>query len=136
MNRVKKEAEKQEAADIKSSDSKKQRLLQDLTQLKTQLQNLIIEHRENEQDLRRVCLWFTAIWRCIAIVVVYFICSSHLIYNLSLKNGYIYLFSLKLNHILLLSLLFIIIISLVYLLSKFFFNYLLAFMFKSKSLMF
>ncbi|OWF42252.1 IQ domain-containing protein D-like [Mizuhopecten yessoensis] len=53
MKRVQTEAEKQEAADIKTSDGKKQRLLQELQQLKTQNQNLITEHRESEQDLRR-----------------------------------------------------------------------------------
>ncbi|XP_069135643.1 dynein regulatory complex protein 10-like [Argopecten irradians] len=53
MKRVQTEAEKQEAADIKTSDGKKQRLLQELQQLKTQNQNLITEHRESEQELRR-----------------------------------------------------------------------------------
>lgn len=56
MKRVQSEAEKQEAADIKTSDGKKQRLLQELQQLKTQIQNLITEHRESEQELRRVCI--------------------------------------------------------------------------------
>ncbi|KAK3083849.1 hypothetical protein FSP39_004080 [Pinctada imbricata] len=51
--RVTNEAEKQESADLKNSDGKKQRLTQELNQLKTQLQNLIMEHRENEQELRR-----------------------------------------------------------------------------------
>ncbi|XP_033730341.1 dynein regulatory complex protein 10-like [Pecten maximus] len=53
MKRVQTEAEKQEASDIKTSDGKKQRLLQELQQLKTQNQNMITEHRESEQDLRR-----------------------------------------------------------------------------------
>lgn len=51
--RVTNEAEKQEQADLKNSESKKQRLQQEYNQLQTQLQNLTMEHRENEQELRR-----------------------------------------------------------------------------------
>lgn len=52
--KTKSEAEKQEAADMKNSDGKKAKLMQELNQLKTQLQNLIAEHRENETALRQV----------------------------------------------------------------------------------
>lgn len=51
--RVTNEAEKQEQADLKNSEGKKQRLMTELNQLKTQLQNAVMEHRENEQELRR-----------------------------------------------------------------------------------
>lgn len=54
--RVTNEAEKQEQADLKNSEGKKQRLMTELNQLKTQLQNAVMEHRENEQELRRVRL--------------------------------------------------------------------------------
>jgi hypothetical protein len=54
--RVTNEAEKQEQADLKNSEGKKQRLMTELNQLKTQLQNAVMEHRENEQELRRVCI--------------------------------------------------------------------------------
>lgn len=54
--RVTNEAEKQEQADLKNSEGKKQRLMTELNQLKTQLQNAVMEHRENEQELRRVCV--------------------------------------------------------------------------------
>ena len=54
IRRVKAEAEKQEAADLKNSEGKKQKLQQETAQLKTQLQNLVAEHRENEQEHRLV----------------------------------------------------------------------------------
>jgi len=54
IRRTKSEAEKQEAADVKNSEGKRQKLQQDVNQLKTQLQNLIAEHREREQALRKV----------------------------------------------------------------------------------
>lgn len=53
IKRTRTEAEKQEAADLKNSEGKKQKLQQDTAQLKTQLQNLVQEHRESEQVLRR-----------------------------------------------------------------------------------
>ncbi|KAL5016776.1 hypothetical protein ScPMuIL_006365 [Solemya velum] len=53
IRRVKAEGEKQEAADVKNSEGKKQKLHQEMAQLKTQLQNHVMEHRENEQELRR-----------------------------------------------------------------------------------
>ncbi|XP_067681005.1 dynein regulatory complex protein 10-like [Haliotis asinina] len=53
IRRVKTEAEKQEAADMKNSDGKRQKLQQEINQLRTQLQNLTMEHRESEQELRR-----------------------------------------------------------------------------------
>ncbi|KAJ8312614.1 hypothetical protein KUTeg_009987 [Tegillarca granosa] len=52
-NHVKNEADKQESADTKNSEGKRQRYQQEINQLKTQLQNHILEHRENEQKLRR-----------------------------------------------------------------------------------
>ncbi|XP_064612865.1 dynein regulatory complex protein 10-like [Liolophura sinensis] len=53
IRRVKSEAEKQESADIKNSEGRTQKLSQEASQLKTQLQNLIQEHREQEQQLRK-----------------------------------------------------------------------------------
>lgn len=53
IRRVNVEAEKQRAADKKNSEGRKQRLQQEITQLQTQQQNLVTEHRENEQELRR-----------------------------------------------------------------------------------
>lgn len=80
INRTKSEAEKQQAADIKNSDGepsrmqailpvvfafchpfvasifltgKKQKLVQELNQFKTQLTNMVNEHRESEANLRR-----------------------------------------------------------------------------------
>ncbi|XP_074641846.1 dynein regulatory complex protein 10-like [Tubulanus polymorphus] len=53
IRRTKSEAEKQESSDIKSSEGKRQKMTADNTQLKTQLQNLISEHRENESELRK-----------------------------------------------------------------------------------
>ncbi|KAL4223496.1 hypothetical protein ACF0H5_016967 [Mactra antiquata] len=53
IRRVNAEADKQKAADKKNSEGRKQRLQQEVTQLQTQLQNLVTEHRENEQELRR-----------------------------------------------------------------------------------
>ena len=54
IRRTKSEAEKQEAADTKNSEGKRVKLQQETNQLKTQLQNLTAEHRESEQNLRRV----------------------------------------------------------------------------------
>ena len=54
IRRTKTEAEKQEAADLKNSEGKKVKLHQEVAQLRTQLQNLIAEHRESEQGLRTV----------------------------------------------------------------------------------
>ncbi|XP_046347833.1 dynein regulatory complex protein 10-like [Haliotis rufescens] len=53
IRRVKTEAEKQEAADVKNSEGKRQKLQQEINQLRTQLQNLTMEHRESEQELRK-----------------------------------------------------------------------------------
>lgn len=53
IRRVNAEADKQKAADKKNSEGRKQRLHQEVTQLQTQLQNLVTEHRENEQELRK-----------------------------------------------------------------------------------
>ena len=54
IRRTKSEAEKQEAADLKNSEGKRIKLQQEDQQLKVQLQNLITEHRDGEQGLRRV----------------------------------------------------------------------------------
>ncbi|KAH3882895.1 dynein regulatory complex protein 10-like [Dreissena polymorpha] len=53
IRRVNSEADKQKAADKKNSEGRKQRLQQELAQLQTEKQNLVTEHRENEQDLRK-----------------------------------------------------------------------------------
>jgi len=53
IRRTKSEAEKQESSDAKQSDAKKTKLNGDINQLKTQLQNLITEHREKESELRK-----------------------------------------------------------------------------------
>lgn len=53
IRRTKSDAEKQEAADTKNSEGKRVKLQQELSQYKTQMQNLTQEHRENEQNLRR-----------------------------------------------------------------------------------
>ncbi|XP_045171945.2 dynein regulatory complex protein 10-like [Mercenaria mercenaria] len=53
IRRVNAEADKQKAADKKNSEGRKQRLQQEVTQLQTQQQNLVTEHRENEQELRK-----------------------------------------------------------------------------------
>lgn len=54
ISRIKNEQEKQESADKKNHEGKIQRLQNEIVQLKTQLQNLVLEHREKEQDLRRM----------------------------------------------------------------------------------
>lgn len=54
ISRIKNEQDKQESADKKNHEGKFQRLQNDVVQLKTQLQNLVLEHREKEQDLRRM----------------------------------------------------------------------------------
>lgn len=53
IRRMKSDADKQEAADRKNSDGKKQKLTAEINQLRAQLQNLVTEHREEEQNLRR-----------------------------------------------------------------------------------
>ena len=57
IRRTKSEAEKQEAADLKNSEGKKGKLQQEVNQLRSQLQNLIAEHRENEHGLRSVSIF-------------------------------------------------------------------------------
>ncbi|CAC5386866.1 unnamed protein product [Mytilus coruscus] len=54
IGRIKNEQDKQESADKKNHEGKVQRLQNEIVQLKTQLQNLVLEHREKEQDLRRM----------------------------------------------------------------------------------
>lgn len=54
IKRMKTEAEKQEAADSKNSEGKKQKLISELSELKAKLDNLTSEHREEEQTLRKV----------------------------------------------------------------------------------
>lgn len=53
IRRVRTDAEKQEAADEKNSDGKRQKLQAEVGQLRSQLQNAIMEHREAEQELRK-----------------------------------------------------------------------------------
>jgi len=53
IRRTKSEAEKQEAADLKNSEGKRGKLQQELLGLRTQMQNLVADHRVNEQDLRK-----------------------------------------------------------------------------------
>ncbi|CAH1802029.1 unnamed protein product [Owenia fusiformis] len=53
IRRTKQEAEKQESADVKNSEGKKQKLTQEVNQLSTQMANLVTEHREHEQSLRK-----------------------------------------------------------------------------------
>ncbi|XP_052797931.1 dynein regulatory complex protein 10-like [Mya arenaria] len=53
IRRVNSEADKQKGADKKNSEGRKQRLTQEVTQLQTEKQNLVTEHRENEQELRK-----------------------------------------------------------------------------------
>ena len=54
--RLKTDADKQEAADTRNSEQKQEKSLQEITTLKTQFQQLIEDHRESEQQLRRVSL--------------------------------------------------------------------------------
>ncbi|XP_041348856.1 dynein regulatory complex protein 10-like [Gigantopelta aegis] len=51
--RIKQEAEKQEAADIKNCEGKCQKLHQEITHLRTQLHTHTVEHRDSEQELRK-----------------------------------------------------------------------------------
>ncbi|XP_077995600.1 dynein regulatory complex protein 10-like [Glandiceps talaboti] len=53
IRRTKSEAEKQQQADARNSEGKQQRLQADLQALRTQLANMIAEHRENELALRK-----------------------------------------------------------------------------------
>lgn len=54
IKRTKTEAEKQEAADSKNSEGKKEKLTTEHNELKAKHDNLTSEHREEEQTLRRV----------------------------------------------------------------------------------
>ena len=56
IKRTKTEAEKQEAADSKNSEGKKEKLTAELNELKAKHDNLTSEHREEEQTLRRVSM--------------------------------------------------------------------------------
>ncbi|KAK6192225.1 hypothetical protein SNE40_003732 [Patella caerulea] len=53
IRRVKTEAEKQETADVKNSEGKRQKLQQEINQLRTSFQTMTTEHRESEQELRK-----------------------------------------------------------------------------------
>ena len=53
IKRTRGEAEKQENADIKNSDGKRQKLLHEIAQLKAQLITITAEHREGENALRK-----------------------------------------------------------------------------------
>lgn len=54
IKRTRTEAEKQEAADSKNSEGKKEKLTAELNELKAKQDNLTSEHREVEQNLRQV----------------------------------------------------------------------------------
>lgn len=56
IKRTKTEAEKQETADSKNSEGKKEKLMAELNELKAKHDNLTTEHREEEQTLRRVIM--------------------------------------------------------------------------------
>eukprot|EP00916_Digyalum_oweni_P002511 GHVL01004613.1.p1 GENE.GHVL01004613.1~~GHVL01004613.1.p1 ORF type:complete len:481 (-),score=59.73 GHVL01004613.1:229-1671(-) len=53
IRRIRADAEKQESADAKNSDGKRQKLQTEVGQLRSQLQNATMEHRESESELRR-----------------------------------------------------------------------------------
>ncbi|XP_002732097.1 dynein regulatory complex protein 10-like [Saccoglossus kowalevskii] len=53
IRRTKSEADKQQQADLRNSEGKQQRLQTDLSGLRTQLANMIAEHRETELTLRK-----------------------------------------------------------------------------------
>ncbi|XP_035691093.1 dynein regulatory complex protein 10-like [Branchiostoma floridae] len=53
IRRTKMDADKEEQADMRNSDSKKGKLQQEINQLKQQLANLTAEHRESELALRK-----------------------------------------------------------------------------------
>lgn len=62
IKRTNTEAEKQEAADSKNSEGKKEKLTAELNELKAKLDNLTSEHREEEQNLRRVRMALIIKW--------------------------------------------------------------------------
>lgn len=53
IRRTKTEADKQQAADIRGSEGKQQKLSTEIEQLKDQFTRMLTEHRENEQHLRK-----------------------------------------------------------------------------------
>lgn len=53
VKRTKTEAEQQESSETKASDGRKAKLQQELNQSRQQFQTLVLEHREQEQQLRR-----------------------------------------------------------------------------------
>lgn len=53
VKRTKTDAEQQESSETKASDGRKAKLQQELGQLRQQFQTLVLEHREQEQQLRR-----------------------------------------------------------------------------------
>ncbi|CAF1083008.1 unnamed protein product, partial [Brachionus calyciflorus] len=53
VKRTKVDAEQQEASEGKASEGRKSKLQQELNQLRQQFQNLVLEHREQEQILRK-----------------------------------------------------------------------------------
>lgn len=64
IKRTKTEADKQEAADSKNSEGKKDKLTAEYNELKAKLDNLTSEHREEEQNLRRVSTSINPIVYC------------------------------------------------------------------------
>lgn len=53
IKRTKTEAEQSEASEMKTSEGKRSKLQTELNQLKQQFQNLVLEHRDQEQQLRK-----------------------------------------------------------------------------------
>lgn len=53
VKRTKTDAEQQEGSETKASDGRKAKLQQELNQLRQQFQTLVLEHREQEQQLRK-----------------------------------------------------------------------------------
>lgn len=53
VKRTKNEAEQQESSETKASDGRKAKLQQELNQSRQQFQTLVLEHREQEQQLRK-----------------------------------------------------------------------------------
>lgn len=53
VKRTKTDAEQQESSETKASDGRKAKLQQELNQSRQQFQTLVLEHREQEQQLRR-----------------------------------------------------------------------------------
>ena len=70
--RVITEASKQDAAEMKNSDSKKGKLQQEIIELKKKLEADTVTHRESELALRKVQFLITWIYRyCLFLLTVF-----------------------------------------------------------------